>query len=311
MTNKTTTNLLEVAFFALLAVVIGTLSRPDHASMQTPQSIEAVATVSMPTLSDTPVKPLTPAQQSIAQSTLHKETIYAVEQHYPAPHYTTLPMPKSEGDWESYKAMIVLAAKYAGVDPAYMAATAGRESQFTSTAQPIRHKKRVSSATGVYQFIDSTWVVMVQRYGAQYGITLKTPKTDPRANALMGAEYAKENEAYLSALLNRKVQPTEMYMAHLLGASGALSIIKARSTALAINVRPGAAAGNRSLFYKKVNGVSKPVTVYEFRQRLRGHTAKLQQLYGESAIAYSDLLKGTEDTKPMVLNYYYATQPVA
>lgn len=305
--TKSTTNLLEVAFFALLAFVIGTLSKPDHASVSTPtQSIEAVSTVSMPTLSDTPVKPLTPAQHSIAQSTLHKETIYKLEQRYPAPHYTTLPMPVNEGDWGSYKAMIVLAAKYANVDPAYMAATAGRESSFFSGANA-----KTSSATGVYQFIDSTWRTMVSRYGAQYGITMKTPKTDPRANALMGAEYAKENKAYLETMLHRKVQPTEMYMAHLLGAGGALSIIKARSTALAINVRPDAVSGNRSLFYTKVNGVSKPVTVYEFRKRLRSHTARLQKLYGESAIAYSDLLSGTDRLKPMALNYQYESEPVA
>jgi len=297
--TKSTTNLLEVAFIALLALVIGTLSRQDHASMQTAtQSIEAVSTVSMPTLSDTPVKPLTPAQQSIAQSTLHKETIYKLEQRMPAPHYSTLPLPKSDGDWESYKLMIVMAAKYADVDVSYMASTAGRESSFVSGA-----RAGSSSATGVYQFINSTWVVMVKRYGAKYGITLQTPRTDPRANALMGAEYAKENEAYLRAMLKRKVQPTEMYMAHLLGAGGALSIIKARSTALAINVRPDAVPGNQRLFYTTVKGVSKPVTVYEFRKRLRSHTAKLQRLYGDSAIAYSDLLSGTDRLKPMAWNF--------
>jgi hypothetical protein len=310
--TKSTTNLLEVAFFALLAFVIGILTRPDSAPTQTPhQSIAAVTSVTMPTLSDTPVKPLTPAQQSIAHSVLHSETLYPVEQRFPAPHYSTLPMPTNEGDWNGYKLMIVMAAKYADVDPAYMAATAGRESNFVATAQPISNKRAVSSATGVYQFIDSTWNTMVKRYGAQYGITLKTPKTDPRANALMGAEYAKENKAYLESILHRKIQPTEMYMAHLLGAGGALSIIKARSTALAINVRPDAVSGNRALFYSTVNGVSKPVTVYEFRKRLRQHTAKLQKLYGESAIAYSDLLSGTDRLKPMVINYQYETNPMA
>lgn len=308
MTQKPT-HLYEVAFLLLLASVFALASHYMLVpSQHTVTSVAAKDDV-VPSITTNLIHQITttPTLPLVAATVLpNAEAIYPVESRYPAPHYSTLPLPTNDGDWGSYKLLIVMAASYTHTDPEDLAMMAARESQFTASVQNGH-----SRATGLFQFVPGTWKAMVRRYGGQYGITLKTPITDPRANALMGAEYLKENEAYLATQLKRSIQPTEIYMAHLLGAGGALSIIKARSTALAINIRPDAVSGNRSLFYTTVNGISKPVTVYEFRKRLRNHTARLHSLYGESAIAYSDLLSGHRQGSPMALNYVESLPPTA
>src|SRR5271163_1189634 len=52
-----------------------------------------------------------------------------------------------------------------GVDFAYLVAQAGQESSFRPDA-----KAGTSSASGLYQFAESTWLNMVRDKGAQYGL---------------------------------------------------------------------------------------------------------------------------------------------
>jgi soluble lytic murein transglycosylase-like protein len=82
-------------------------------------------------------------------------------------------------------------AQTAGVDPGFMLAMAKQESGFNPNA-----KAPTSSATGLYQFTRGTWRTMVDKYGAQYGIGLGDIN-DPKANAIMGGLYAKDNKAEL------------------------------------------------------------------------------------------------------------------
>jgi hypothetical protein len=298
--TKNTTTLLEGTLLCILGLFFAMFAGKPTASLSIPTpSVEHVAvaqpqsTNSALTLREMPTMLATVA---ILGGDFSKEAF----SNYAAPHYKSLPMPGNASDWDSHKLLIVTAAKYAGVDPTGMAVTAAIETQFKAGAA-----NGYSNAQGLFQFIPSTWTAMVNRYGAKYGITRKTSRMDPRANALMYAEYLKENEAYLASKLGRDPEPTELYMAHLLGAGGAVSIIKARSTALAINVRPEAVKGNKSLFYAKVKGqYTKAYTVYEFRKQLRNKLKYQRELYGESAIAYSELLGGTDRNKPMALNYH-------
>src|SRR3546814_13293493 len=46
-------------------------------------------------------------------------------------------------------------------------------------------------------------------------------RTDPRLNALMAGEYAKDNEAHLERTVGGKIGTTELYLSHFLGAGGA------------------------------------------------------------------------------------------
>ena len=52
-----------------------------------------------------------------------------------------------------------------GVDFSYLLKQADVESSFNATA-----KAKGSSATGLFQFIESTWLSMVKKYGDKYGL---------------------------------------------------------------------------------------------------------------------------------------------
>ncbi len=168
------------------------------------------------------------------------------------------------------------ASQKVGVSFAYLMTKASTESSFNPNAQA-----RTSSASGLYQFIERTWLDMVDKHGAEYGlgdyanaITRKADGTptvansavrkqildlrkDPRISALMAAEYAGENKQYLESRLNREVTDTDLYLAHFLGAGGAtrfLKALEANPSARAASVLPDAAAANKGVFYASSSG---------------------------------------------------------
>src|SRR3954449_5824922 len=59
---------------------------------------------------------------------------------------------------------VVRAAQVTGVDPAYMMALADKESSLLPD-----NKARTSSAEGLFQFIESTWLEVIRRYGPKHG----------------------------------------------------------------------------------------------------------------------------------------------
>lgn len=158
-----------------------------------------------------------------------------------------------------------------GVSFAYLMDKADTESSFNPTA-----KAKTSSASGMFQFIESTWLDMVNKYGAQHGLAKQADaisktrdgklvvadratrreildlRKDPKVASLMAAEYAKENKQTLERSLGRDVGETELYLAHFLGAGGATKFLKAMDrnpSAKAASLLPEAASSNRSVFY--------------------------------------------------------------
>lgn len=163
-----------------------------------------------------------------------------------------------------------------GVDFSYMMAKAAQESGF----QPDAHAPN-SSATGLYQFIDSTWLGMVKAHGAEHGLgayadkiterpdgglTVADPaarreilalRNDPRLNALMAGEYANDNRDYLESTVGGQIGTTELYLAHFLGAGGAATFLRgmrANPDQPAANLFPEAAAANQGVFYDRQTG---------------------------------------------------------
>lgn len=163
------------------------------------------------------------------------------------------------------------ASRHTGVDFNYMLAKAAQESGFRADAQA-----NSSSATGLYQFIDSTWLGMIKEHGAQYGLSRQAaaidrtegggyrvadPNTrraildlrfDPRINALMAGEFAKSNEEHLRQTVGGDIGATELYMAHFLGPSGASRFLNAMHedpSQSAADLFPAAAAANGTVFY--------------------------------------------------------------
>lgn len=189
-------------------------------------------------------------------------------------------LPEAKGNgWSNVKDLIIKAAKMVGVDSGLMATMASIESGFRATV-----KAGTSSATGLYQFISSTWNDMIKRFGPKYGIAPGTPATDPRANALMGAEFLKENSEKLQRGLGRAPTDTDLYMAHFLGPAGAIKFLQADPNASAAQVMGNdVAAANRSIFFD--GGRARTVAeVYQvMNNKVRGHSEK----YGAEAIAAS------------------------
>ncbi|HSK41324.1 MAG TPA: hypothetical protein VK943_16285, partial [Arenibaculum sp.] len=155
-------------------------------------------------------------------------------------------------------------------------------------------KARGSSATGLYQFIESTWLRMVDEHGAKYGLgdeaasiarrddgrrmvadperrdAILELRKDPRLSALMAAEYARENRDYLAREVGGTVGGTELYMAHFLGAGGAakfLSALRHDPGQPAAALLPQAASANRAVFYE---ASGRPRTVAEIYDRFAG-----------------------------------------
>ncbi len=166
---------------------------------------------------------------------------------------------------------ISLASKNSGVDFSYLLNQAAAESNFDPDA-----KAKTSSATGLYQFIDSTWMSMVERYGDTYGVEtngmskqeILDMRNDPETSSFMAAAFASENEKSLNNNWGGKVGSTELYFAHFMGANGAASFLNARDESPiqnAADLFPRAARANRNVFYEPGSGKTRTLEeVYAF-----------------------------------------------
>ena len=200
----------------------------------------------------------------------------------------SIPMPKGEGSWNALKDTIIAASKMVGVDEKLMATMAAIESGFRYTV-----KAGTSSATGLYQFIKGTWDIMVKKYGAKYGITPNTPPTDPRANAILGAEYIRENTDALKRVVKRKLTDTDLYIAHFLGAGGAQKFLTADPNVIAANLLPAAAKANTSIFY---SSSGTPLTVAEVYNVINGRVRNKGKQFGLDA-GGSDVVASPSQTQ--------------
>lgn len=150
------------------------------------------------------------------------------------------------------------AASRVGVDFNALLNTARLESGFNPQA-----KAKTSSATGLFQFIDSTWLATLARHGPQHGINPSTRadalalRRDPAVASLMAAEHMADNADALSARLGRAVDGAELYLAHFLGVGGAsrfLSAMAANPAMAAAELLPAAASANRAIFMNSGSG---------------------------------------------------------
>lgn len=172
-----------------------------------------------------------------------------------------LPTPKGNG-FNNVWPLLQEVAKMVGVDPQLLATMCAVESDFKISA-----KAGTSSAGGLFQFIDDTWTYMLKKYGSKYGIAGNASKNDPRANALMGAEYIRENYEYLAKRIGRKPNANDMYMAHFLGPGGATQVLTGAPDAIAANLNPKAAKSNPTVFYQN-KGQGAPRTVRELQAEI-------------------------------------------
>jgi len=119
-----------------------------------------------------------------------------------------------------------------------------------------------STACGLHQFIEGTWLETIRKHGERYGIDvngmskaeLLALRADVDTSTAMAVEFTKSNRASLRRSLGRDPSDAELYMAHFLGAGGASAFIRARGNspgALAADLFPEAAASNYNVFHTR------------------------------------------------------------
>jgi hypothetical protein len=200
-----------------------------------------------------------------------------------------LPDPKGKGTWDSMKDLIIGASKMVGVDPGIMGTMAAIESGFDPNAGA-----KTSSAKGLYQFLTKTWNGMIRDFGGKYGIPADTPPSNPKANALMGAEYIKQNANILTKALKRPLTATDIYAAHFLGPTGAIQLLSANPNQSAPALMPGPAAANKSIFYEG----NRPRTVGEVIQYLDTLVKTKGQKFGVATSGSQALVSTPTATNP-------------
>lgn len=184
------------------------------------------------------------------------------------------------------------AASTTGTSFEYLLATAKMESNFNPTASAS-----TSSARGLYQFIDQTWLGTVKEAGVQlgygkyadaitktasgsYSVSDSAARTaimklrdDPDAASSMAAVLAQSNSFKLTGKIGRRPTDGELYMAHFMGVGGAARLISSAEdnpNASAARLFPNAAAANRSIFFDR-----------------SGHARSVSEVYSELTSRYA------------------------
>jgi len=167
----------------------------------------------------------------------------------------------------------------------YLVKTAARESSFNPSA-----KAKTSSATGLFQFIESTWLETMKEAGPKHGLDkysdqIKRSKSgkfyvsdanmrreildlrkDPEISSMMAGALTQKNAQYLERKIGREPTDGELYMAHFLGAHGASRLIDATNAnpdMRADKMFSAQARANKPIFYERNGKARSMQEVYE------------------------------------------------
>ena len=176
------------------------------------------------------------------------------------------------------------AAGTTGTSFEYLLATAKMESNFNPSATAS-----TSSAKGLFQFIEQTWLGTVKEAGTQLGYgkyadaITKSPsgsysvsdpaakaeilklRDDPVASSAMAGVLTQSNSFKLTGEIGRRPSDAELYMAHFMGVSGASKLINNAAnnpSASGAALFPNAAAANRPIFYDQSGSARSVSQVY-------------------------------------------------
>jgi hypothetical protein len=168
---------------------------------------------------------------------------------------------------------IANASRSTGVDFSYLMGQAQIESSMNPNA-----KASGSSATGLYQFLDQSWLAVMNNHGAEHGLAWAADaiqqgsngryyvadpamrqqildlRKHPETASVMAAEFASDNRDYLEQRTGRPAESVDLYLAHFLGAGGAakfLTVAASNPNASGAALFPAAARTNHSIFYDR------------------------------------------------------------
>jgi hypothetical protein len=221
------------------------------------------------------------------------------------------------GNIGTVRSAIAKASQATGIDFDYLLGQAQLESGLNPTA-----RAGTSSATGLYQFIDQSWLGVVKQHGSEYGLgwasdaitrsgnrwvvndpSMKSAilglRNNPSVSASMAAEFASDNKASLEGSLGRGATGTDLYMAHFLGLGGARSFLRTMQVNPGVSgaaMFPAAARANRSIFYDAGGNARSLSDIYQrFAAKLDKGAAKV----GATSLA-SDTLDGNPSLIPAI-----------
>ena len=190
------------------------------------------------------------------------------------------------------------AASRTGVDFSYLLANARAESGLDPDARAA-----TSSASGLFQFTDATWLATVTRHGGQHGLawaaaalkagasgavkqTILSLRHNAEAAATMAAEFTRDNAATLEGALGRAAGGSDLYLAAFFGAGGAIRFLKTMAAAPdmpAASLLPAAAAANRSTFFAADGRARSLTEVHDIvAGRINRHLADVPATAGNS-----------------------------
>ena len=176
---------------------------------------------------------------------------------------------------------VVKAAAETGSDPALLLSIADKESSFI-----LKAKASTSSASGLFQFIDSTWMTAMKAFGSRHlqqeanaqaegakpaaasasrSEILKL-RNDPYLSAVLAAEILKHEGAKISEEIGRALTAGETYLIHFLGPDDArrfMAKMDQDPQAPAAKLLPRPARANRSIFFASLNGRLKAKSLRE------------------------------------------------
>lgn len=191
-----------------------------------------------------------------------------------------------------------------------------------------------SSAKGLFQFIDQTWLGTVKEAGSQLGYgkyadaisksdsgsySVADPaakadilklRDDPVAASAMAGVLTQSNGSKLADGIGRRPSDAELYMAHFMGAGGATKLITAAQSnpsASSVALFPNAAAANTSIFYN-TNGSARSVAeVYSVLSMRYANTAGSSTT--QSMLAASATTPGSASTVAAANTAYLSSFP--
>lgn len=212
------------------------------------------------------------------------------------------------------------AAQSTGISFEYLLTTAQIESNLNPSAQAP-----TSSAKGLYQFIDQTWLGTMKQNGPALGLgryadaisrgadghyevsdpamrsAIMRLRSDPAASAMLAGAFTRSNADQLTMAIGRQPSEGELYIAHFLGPDGAGKLIGAATSqpqAAAAAMFPAAAAANRSIFYER-SGTPRTASAVYAKLTGRFEIARAIQfapgLRGNASVAQA-VLPATPDT---------------
>jgi hypothetical protein len=231
------------------------------------------------------------------------------------------------------------ASQATGTSFNYLLATAQVESGLNVLAGAAS-----SSAKGLFQFIQQTWLATLKQAGpalgyGQYAAAItKTAsgqyevsnlamrneilklRNDPTANAVMAGAFTKANATTLTGRLGRPPSESELYIAHFLGAGGAarlISLAASNPNAKAADFFPDAARANAPIFYDRATGAARSLAQvrniltarYELALRSQDHSVQTAQATTAPAAVAAPDTAGVADAFAAATPTHASTAP--